>query len=84
MGNHFGQFSSRFHALVRTNSSQIFRFSDLDLIEHVLLLRRVITHPQMVEKGPTLIAAVNEYCHLMATQRMRSSFQQADLPWSIE
>lgn len=84
MGNSIPRYSLRFNTYVHTNTGRILQFSHLDLVEHVLLLRRVIAHPQLAEQSDTLHAAVNEYCYRMGNKAMFSSFQQETLPWQID
>ena len=62
----------------------VFRLSYLDLVDHVLLLRRVIHHPEMIEKGDKLTYFVREYCQRMGENQMFTKHQQSQLSWEID
>jgi hypothetical protein len=53
-------------------------------VEHILLLRKVIHHPEMRKEGPLLDSVIQDYCQRMARGEMRTTDQQLKLPWEIE
>ena len=55
-----------------------------DLIDHILLLRRVLGHPEMTREGPMLDHFINEYRRRMTEQEMTTKQQQLALPWQVE
>lgn len=65
-------------------NSSLARLSYHDLADHILLLRRVIAHPELTQEGPILNYFIREYYLRMAGRKMRTAFQQTMLPWQID
>ncbi|CAF1256041.1 unnamed protein product [Adineta steineri] len=83
MGSSPSSFSN-FEATIQIKDGITFRISYADLVDHVLLLRKVISHPEMTEQGVELDYFIQDYCKRMAQQEMISKKQQLKLPWQIE
>ena len=71
-------------AAIRTKDGKKFTISYHSLVEHILLLRKVIHNPEMTTEGPVLNYYIRDYCKRMAKQEMRTKEQQLKLPWQIE
>jgi hypothetical protein len=50
------------YVTIQTADGKKFRIPYADLIDHVLLLRQVISHPEMTQKGPMLHYFIKDYC----------------------
>ncbi|CAF1329833.1 unnamed protein product [Adineta steineri] len=83
MGSSPSSFSN-FEATIQIKDGITFRISYADLVDHVLLLRKVISHPEMTEQGAELDYFIQDYCKRMAQQEMISKKQQLKLPWQTE
>jgi len=84
MGNASVNFVPHLTAHIQTNTGAIFRLFYPDLVDHILLLRQVIAHPEMIEKGEKLNSFVHDYCHRMSKNEMMSKRRQLELPWQID
>lgn len=73
-----------FDATIALKTKEKFTISYHLFAEHILLLRKVIKHPEMTTAGPKLDAAIFDYCQRMAHNGMRTPEQQQKLPWQIE
>jgi hypothetical protein len=71
-------------AKIETKNGGKFNMSYHSLVEHILLLRAVINHPDVTKDGPLLDYLVKDYCKRMAQDEMRTKDQQSKLPWQIE
>jgi hypothetical protein len=69
---------------IETENGKIFPVSYHSLVEHILLLRKVIDHPEMTKEGTILNNCINDYCRRMAQGKMRTTAEQSKLPWQIE
>ncbi|CAF2051950.1 unnamed protein product [Rotaria magnacalcarata] len=69
---------------VRTKNGTIFKIYYRDLVDHLLLLRKVISQPQLTEEGPLLKAAIQDYCERMSLGSISKKEQQTKLPWQVE
>jgi hypothetical protein len=67
-----------------TTDEKKFRIPYADLIDHVLLLRQVMSHPEMTQRGPMLDYFIKDYCKRMAQKEMTTKHQQLKLPWQVE
>ncbi|CAF1274545.1 unnamed protein product [Rotaria magnacalcarata] len=67
-----------------TKSGSVFRLSYFDLVDHIILLRQVVVHPEMIEKGDKLNYFIKDYCHRMSNNQMMSKYRQSELPWEID
>ena len=54
------------------------------LVDHILLLRKVINNPEMTTEGPTLDYYIRDYCKRMGQNAMKTEKQQFKLPWQTE
>ncbi len=54
MGNSSSAIIPHLTAHIRTSNGGIFRLSYMNLVDHILLLRQVMAHPEMIEKGEKL------------------------------
>ena len=82
-----GQNSSSFpnHDITfKSKSGNQYTISYHALVEHIILLRKVIQHPEMTTQGPILDSYINNYRKRMAQGRLRTENQQSKLPWQIE
>lgn len=61
-----------------------FSLSYSALVDHALLLRQVIAHPEMTKEGETLNYFIKEYCYYMAANKMSTLVQQANLSWQLD
>lgn len=52
----------RLDAKIRTNDKKTFAFPYYGLVDHILLLREVIKHPEMTQRGETLPYFIGDYC----------------------
>jgi hypothetical protein len=84
MGNSSSSFIPRLTTHIHTSNGAVFRQSYLDLVDHILLLRQVIAHPEMTEKGDKLDYIIQDYCHRMSNNQLMSKYQQSNLPCQIE
>ncbi|CAF3325772.1 unnamed protein product [Rotaria sp. Silwood2] len=84
MGNVSTSSVPRLTTHIHTSSGAMFRLFYFDLVDHILLLRQVITHPEMIEKGDKLEFFIQDYCHRMSNNQMMSKRQQSQLPWQID
>ena len=83
MGNH-ALAVPNFNATIETKDKQKFQIAYADLIDHILLLRRVIAHPEMTQEGPVLNYYIQDYCKRMGQKEMATAKQQLKLPWQVE
>jgi hypothetical protein len=67
-------------ACIRTSGDMFFNLSYWSLVDHALLLRQVIAHPEMTKEGETLDYFIKEYCHRMLNNQMSTRDQQSILP----
>ncbi|CAF3110031.1 unnamed protein product [Rotaria sp. Silwood2] len=84
MGSSSSRSIPNYDARIRTKNGEKFRISYHDLVDHILLLRKVIAHPEITQEGPLLDYFVNDYCNRMARQEMQTRDQQMKLPWQTE
>ncbi|CAF3687059.1 unnamed protein product [Rotaria sp. Silwood1] len=87
MGNSHAFFSHlipHFDATIVTSDGQTFEISNFELIDHILLLRQVIAHQEMIQKGEVLDYYIEDYCKRMSDQTMMTIHQQLELPWQID
>jgi hypothetical protein len=70
--------------IVQIEQGNEFKIPYADLIDHILLLRQVISHPEMTQEGPMLDYFIKDYCKRMAKLKMITKQQQLKLPWQIE
>ncbi|CAF1432356.1 unnamed protein product [Didymodactylos carnosus] len=68
----------------RTQYNETHWFEFADLIDHVILLKKVIARPQLTKTGPELASAIASYCYRMARGDMLSSKYQQSLPIEID
>ncbi|CAF1491075.1 unnamed protein product [Rotaria sordida] len=54
-----------------------------DFIDHILLLRKVISHPSLTQDGKLLNEYIDEYCQKMAREEMVTDYQRSQLAWPI-
>ncbi len=80
MGNSHANHTVR----IETRDGKIFQMSYYALVEHILLLRKVIDDPEMTKEGLTLSFFILDYCKRMGQNEMRTKDQQSKLPWQIE
>lgn len=73
-----------FSATIQMKGGDQFQITYADLVDHVLLLRRVISNPGMTIEGPMLDYFIKDYCKRMAQQEMTTKKQQLKLPWQVE
>ena len=73
-----------FNVTVQTKQGDKFQIPYADLTDHILLLRQVIAHPEMMQEGPMLDYFIKDYCKRMAQQEMTAKREQLKLPWQIE
>ncbi|CAF1361254.1 unnamed protein product [Adineta steineri] len=69
MGSSPSSFSN-VEATIQIKDGITFRISYADLVDHILLLRKVISHPEMTEQGAKLDYFIQDYCKRMAHQVM--------------
>ncbi|CAM4920349.1 unnamed protein product [Rotaria socialis] len=69
---------------VRTKNGTVFEIYYRDLVDHVLLLRKIISQPRLTEESPLLEAAIQDYCERMLLGSISKKEQQSKLPWQIE
>ncbi len=60
-------------ARIETRDEQIFKISYHALVEHILLLRKIIKHPEMTKQGPELDNYIKDYCQRMAQGEMKTA-----------
>jgi hypothetical protein len=84
MGNSSSDSIKNYTARIETKDEKIFKISYHSLVEYILLLRKVIHHPEMRKEGPLLDSFIQNYCQRMARGEMRTEDQQLKLPWEIE
>ncbi|CAF5084424.1 unnamed protein product, partial [Rotaria sp. Silwood1] len=70
--------------IIKPKNGKQFSMMYHSLIEHILLLRKVINHPEMSQEGPELNYYINDYCKRMSKGKMRTYDQQENLPWQLE
>jgi len=54
------------------------------LVDHILLLREVIEHPERIQKGETFTYFIGDYCRRLGRQKMRRTRQQQRLQWQTD
>jgi hypothetical protein len=54
------------------------------LVDHVHLLRKVIAHPKVTQKGKILNDAIDYYCQRMSKREINTEHEQRSLPWQVE
>ncbi len=59
-----------FNLIVQIEQRDQFQIPFADLIDHILLLRQVISHPEMIQEGPMLDYFIKDYCKRMAKLKM--------------
>lgn len=69
---------------IRTRSGAVFSISYSDLVDHIILLRHVIDHPQLIENGKSLEWFIYDYCYRMSNNKLMSKSQQIKLPWQTD
>ena len=69
---------------IHTKASKIIKMLYSDLVDHILLLRKVISQPDLTVEGPILKAAIDNYCFRMSNHKMSTKSQQAQLPWQVD
>ena len=84
MGNSTASNVVRLTANVRSGRSVTFRFSLMDLVDHIVLLRRIISRPEMTGKSDWLKSVIHDYCYQMSHNSLMSKRQQSKLPLEIE
>ncbi|CAF2154528.1 unnamed protein product [Rotaria magnacalcarata] len=72
------------YAHIRTKDEKTFKFSYLALVDHIVLLRQVVAHPEMNQPGETLNYFIKDYCRRFASRGIRTKRQQRRLPWQTE
>ncbi|CAF4168342.1 unnamed protein product [Adineta steineri] len=77
MGSSPSSFSN-VEATIQIKDGITFRISYADLVDHILLLRKVISHPEMTEQGAKLDYFIQDYCKRMAHQVMITVIRQHD------
>jgi hypothetical protein len=75
---------SNFDTNIRIDNNKTFQIPYRNLIDHVVLLRQVIAHPEMMRQGELLNSFIEDYCRRMSQQTMTTKYQQRRLPWQIE
>ncbi|CAF4243823.1 unnamed protein product, partial [Rotaria sordida] len=73
-----------FYANIRTSDGKTFTLSHRNFVDHIILLRRVIAHPEMTQQGETLNYFIEDYCRRMAHQAITTRYKQSRLPWEID
>ncbi|CAF2705453.1 unnamed protein product [Rotaria sp. Silwood2] len=84
MGSLLSCSTRKIDARIRTKDGNELRISQKDLVEHILLLRQVIAHPEMTNDGQRLDHFINDYCERMARLEIINKDQHMHLPWEIE
>jgi hypothetical protein len=84
MGNASSKSYPNYRGKTKTKDGRTFIISYRTFVEHILLLRKVINHPEMKKEGPLLDSVIQDYCQRMARDEMRTTDQQLKLPWQIE
>ncbi|CAF3631635.1 unnamed protein product [Rotaria sp. Silwood1] len=84
MGNSLWIWILNYKVQVQTSDGYTFPLCCHDLVDHIILLRQGIAHPEMTAQGQLLNYFVNEYCKLMTANKMISKWQQVELLWEIE
>ena len=75
---------SNYSARIETNDGKTFLFNYHSLVEHILLLRKVINHPEMTRKGTELDYFIQAYSKKMTNNEMTTKEEQLAIPWQIE
>ena len=85
MGQHTSVLNVKnYTSRIETKNEKVFKMTFHSLVEHILLLRQVIHHPQMTEDGEILTNFIDIYCQKMSQGQMQTAQQQVDLPWQVE
>ena len=69
---------------IQAKDGKIFQMSYHSLVEHIILLRSVIQHPEITKEGPTLDFFIQDYCQRMIDGEMKTEEQQSRLPWQTD
>ncbi|CAF1278496.1 unnamed protein product [Rotaria sp. Silwood1] len=70
--------------IIKTKNGKQFSMMYHSLNEHILLLWKVINHPEMTQEEPELNYYIKDYCKRMSKGKMRTYDQQENLPWQLE
>ncbi|CAF3119905.1 unnamed protein product [Rotaria sp. Silwood2] len=84
MGSSHSSLIPHFDANIRTSDGKTFKLSFRDFVDHIVLLRRVIEHPEMTQEGEALNYFIEDYCRRMAHQAITARHKQWRLPWQID
>ncbi|CAF1299943.1 unnamed protein product [Rotaria sordida] len=84
MNNLFSLSFPNCNAKIIKQDGTTFTISYHELVDHILLLRQVINHPEMTQQGDVLENFIKDYCEKMARQEMKFRHQQLELPWQID
>ncbi|CAF1244041.1 unnamed protein product [Rotaria sordida] len=84
MGNSHSFSIPHFDANIRTSDGTTFTLSYRNFVDHIILLRRVIAHPEMTQQGETLNYFIEDYCRRMAHQATTTRHKQSRLSWEID
>jgi len=84
MGNASSTSTKNYAAKIETKDGTNFVIPYHSFVEHLLLLRKVINHPEMRKEGPLLDSFIQDYCQRMVRGEMKTADQQLILPWEIE
>ncbi|CAF1472414.1 unnamed protein product, partial [Rotaria sordida] len=69
---------------IHTSDGKTLALSSRDFVDHIVLLRRVIAHPEMTQQGETLNYYIDDYCRRMAHPGIATKHKQRRLPWQID
>lgn len=75
---------TNFDTNIRIGNKKTFKIPYRNLVDHVVLLRQVIAHPEIMQQGEVLNSFIEDYCKRMSQQQMKTKYQQRRLPWQIE
>lgn len=84
MGNASSGVIPRLTTHIVTSNGAVFHLPYWNLVDHIVLLRQVIAHPEMIEMGDKLDNVIQDYCDRMSKNKLMSKYQQLNLPWQIE